>query len=144
MYLVLQMNFDELLEVTGGFGLYQIKLMVVVVFLCLNSAIVTMNIVFFAGSADHWCKMPKLGILSLTQDQKKNISIPLEYRNGKLQYSQCLRYNIDYSQLLDDSHNDTIWPVHTLVHVNETTPCDQGWMYDTTQYTSTILMEVCG
>ena len=144
MYFLLQMNFDELLDVTGGFGLYQVKLMLVVFLLCINSAIITMNSVFFAGAADHWCKIPELAALNLTQDQEKNMSIPLETRDGRIQYSQCLRYNINYSQLVD-SHGDNIWPPEqSLMSVAQTLPCDQGWVYDTSQYSSTILMEVCG
>ena len=138
------MNFDELLNVTGGFGRYQVQLMLVVILLTLNSAIITMNSVFFAGSADHWCKIPELRALNLTEDQEKNLSIPLENRDGRLQYSQCLRYSVNYSQLAVDNQNDTIWPDQSFRHGNETMPCDQGWVYDTSQYTSTISMEVCG
>ena len=143
IYSLLQMNFDELLDVTGGFGLYQVKLMLVVTLLTLKSAIITMSSVFFGGSADHWCRIPELRALNLTEDQEKNLSIPLENRDGRLQYSQCLRYSVNYSQLVVDNQNDSIWPDQSFRHGNETMSCDQGWVYDTSQYKSTIIMEVC-
>ena len=52
-----------------------------------------------------------------------NAVIPLEFRQGKLTYSQCERY------------------VNSSMLSNETVPCDE-WFYDTSELQSSIVSEV--
>jgi len=55
--------------------------------------------------------------------QEKNETIPLELKDKKWRYSKCNRYvNLSLS--------------------DKTTPCDEGWYYDDSEFESTIITDV--
>jgi len=68
------------------------------------------------GEPEHHCMVPS--------GQKLNATIPREWKDKKWRYSQCSRY------------------VNSTVS-NETTSCDDGWYYDRSEFTSTIVSDVC-
>jgi len=72
-------------------------------------------LLFSGGEPEHHCVVPS--------GQTLNATIPLELRDKKWRYSQCRRY------------------VNLSVG-NETTPCDDGWYYDDTEFHSSIVSDV--
>ena len=69
---------------------------------------------------------------------KRNASIPFNLtEDGALDYKNCLKYNV--SSVEFDPGLD---PAHYRGEMLETIPCDQGWVYDTSQYKSSIVMDV--
>jgi len=67
------------------------------------------------GEPTHRCEVPS--------GQTLNETIPLELKDNKWRYSQCSRYvNLSVS--------------------NDTTPCDEGWYYDRSEFQSTIVSDV--
>lgn len=83
-------------------------------------------------------------------------SIPLEYKDGHLKYSQCQMYTRNYSEIISflhtldsDSLNETIVSYGlTDFSINnyETTNCKYGWKFDNKMFPNTVAMEVrfCG
>ena len=67
------------------------------------------------GEPTHHCVVPS--------GQSLNETIPLELKDNKWRYSQCSRY------------------VNLSVG-NDTTPCDEGWYYDRSEFKSTIVSDV--
>lgn len=113
--------------------------------------------VFLAGQMDHYCRLP---IKTNVSAKFKQDLLPREVRDGGKTYSQCSMYEQNYSSLVF---------VNTLVQTGVnglgignattatfTTPynpsydfsnlsvteCSQ-WEYDTSQFASTIVSQVC-
>lgn len=77
----------------------------------------------------HWCAVPELA--NLTQDVKKNISIPMH--NGS--YSTCERYAVNWSEVFnnDGVFPNASWPVE---------PCLDGYDFDVSEIISSIVIDV--
>ncbi|XP_072947165.1 beta-alanine transporter [Epargyreus clarus] len=132
------MDFDAILEDVGAFGMYQ-KL---VINLILLPAVIPCGFhayaqLFMAAEVKHWCRIPELENTDV--EIAKNLSIPLDLRNGNLEYSQCSMYNYNYSEILRTYQN-----LENAIG-NETTPeiipCTHGWVYDKTVYSDTVTTE---
>jgi hypothetical protein len=68
------------------------------------------------------------------------VHVFLHYLQGELNvtFSQCLRFAVNWTELLQVNELTEIspnmsWPVE---------PCSEGWEYDTTQVTSSIVSDV--
>ncbi|KAJ8029166.1 Organic cation transporter-like protein [Holothuria leucospilota] len=101
--------------------------------------------VFTSVSVDHWCAVSEWSdevdecqqkdqslYLSCVH-QFRDASIPLEEK-GDNTYSKCSRYDTDYPQDWYEGYyagNDT----------NSTGSCEDGWVYDRSQYKSSAAME---
>ncbi|XP_070567476.1 organic cation transporter protein-like [Ptychodera flava] len=141
------LKFDDVLEYLGEFGPYQKRLYFLVCLMAILSAMPAFAQVFLAAETDHWCNAPELedyyenctnqAVHDVCIETIKNFSIPLEDETGvcgdSLVYSKCYRYDIsdiDYSPGKDIAK-----------YTNTTIKCDYGWIYDRSQYKSTVFQE---
>ncbi|XP_046395952.1 solute carrier family 22 member 21-like isoform X2 [Ischnura elegans] len=127
-------DFDEMLKHVGGFGTYQKRLIFFALPFNLVLTAVYFGHSFLALTPEHWCKVPEL--MDLDMEERKNISIPLEHRDGGYQYSRCRVYDVNFTEMmtgvnLSESRED--WP---------TTSCRHGWEYDLTRDYGTIVSEL--
>ena len=69
----------------------------------------------------------------------KNASIPANYTSGhQLVFEQCVKYNVSgeaFNPEIDPFH-DPGWPTSQVIE------CDSGWVYDISQYKSSIITDV--
>ena len=141
------MQFDEVLKDVGGFGPFQwrIWLGTCLVFFC--GVMFNLAQVFLGGESDHWCLAPELDAFNCTRwsldeaqctETTKSIAIPLSKdSNLKYEYENCVRYNLTGVNLED------WYPGWNITdYTNVTMECDSGWVYDTTQFKTTIISEV--
>ncbi|CAL8131644.1 unnamed protein product [Orchesella dallaii] len=103
-----------------------------------------------SATPDHYCRVPFLEALNFTETQIKNISIPLEVRDGRMMFSQCNMYDVDEATILAHMNEyDTLIKIYDAVHLQLSSnaslypmvPCKYGWNYDFSTYTSTIVSE---
>ena len=135
------MAFSELLDLVGGLGRFQVlqtmALMVSITWLCTQSMLEN----FSAAVPSHRCWAPLLdnstaqaGILgSLSPESLLAISIP---PGPNQRPHQCRRFRQPQWQLLDPNATATSWSEA------DTEPCVDGWVYDRSIFTSTIVAKV--
>ena len=90
-----EMEFDELLtDHVGEFGCFQWFVIVVFCYEWIMSGFVALSPVFVAGVPDHWCDISdnSTSATCTSQEIKENL-LPQEGRDGKIQHSQCKRYD---------------------------------------------------
>ncbi|XP_054752660.2 organic cation transporter protein-like [Lytechinus pictus] len=142
------MKFDDILKTVGEFGPYQQRVYVISLIFKFTVSWATMISVFMNASVDHWCATPewdpgcdKYGLSDEACEQaQKNGSIPSNYTSdGELVYAQCEKYNVS---------GVGFWPgIDPSNYSSATTSCDDGWVYDDSQYETTTVTDfdlVCG
>lgn len=100
-----------------------------------------MAIVFLADTPDHKCLIP--AHVNLTAAWR-NSSIPLEEETssgGAVVASKCSRYRLE--DVLSFSQRGLLPGVDVNLSNVPTEGCLDGWEYDQSLYTSTIISEVC-
>ncbi|XP_046968728.1 beta-alanine transporter [Vanessa cardui] len=130
------MDFDAILEDVGTFGKYQ-KL---VIYFILLPAVIPCGFhayaqLFMAADVKHWCRVPELEPLA-DSELSKNLSIPLELKNGQFEYSQCSMYNLNYSNIMIQYPE-----IDESRHLTEVIPCNNGWNFELNTYKSTVVTE---
>ena len=133
-------NFDELLNDIGPFGWFQIRIYAFKMLIGFIAAGPIVGIVFLAAVPNHWCAIPGLDRLNISQDARWNISIPLEERDGRIVHSQCKMYDRDYSNLTEKDVQYLI--THGNLSEVPVRECKNGWLFDQSQYESTITGDV--
>ncbi|XP_047589487.1 solute carrier family 22 member 7 isoform X1 [Lutra lutra] len=131
------MRFEELLEQVGGFGPFQLCN---VALLALPRVLLPMHFllpVFLAAVPAHRCALPGAPANFSHQDTWLEAHLPRE-PDGTL--SSCLYFT--HSQALP---NTTFWGADQspgqLEGEPSTAPCPQGWDYDRSEFSSTIVTE---
>lgn len=130
------MRFDDILEEVNGLGPFQIAL---VVLFCVPRVVLPCHFLlnnFIAALPPHRCDFSWLDgggrFRNLTQEQRLTVSIPVRENGGP---DACEMFAVPQVQLLADVSNSTGLP---------TVPCQSGWIYDNSSFTSSIAMEVRG
>jgi hypothetical protein len=154
------MYFDDVFEYIGGAGAYQLGNLAFT-FAIFAMSIDAMRMNFVGGSMEHWCKIPELA--NFTHDDQKYIGIPdtgptdsrrrtwlsdlfgLPYSSEpvELEYDSCYRFPIDYANYSQDElrkWNRT--EMTSDIPESEWVRCDSGWVYDQSEFYSTIGSEV--
>ncbi|XP_066575034.1 solute carrier family 22 member 6 [Amia ocellicauda] len=142
------MAFADLLEQVGGFGRFQL-IHVSLLSIC-SLFMASQNLLqnFTAGTPGHHCRPPNgtsrapghnlsLPGLQLEEAHLLRAFIPTE-PGGKL--SKCRRYSQAQWQLL--AHNDSESSAYAGNGTGpDTEPCEDGWTYEKTEFTATIVSE---
>ncbi|XP_077516867.1 organic cation transporter protein-like, partial [Amblyomma americanum] len=124
----------DILDVLGGFGLYHVLTVFLVVLRAFPTAWTNMMTPIVAPDMDHWCARPEgapSSIINMSADEWKSWAVP-EFAN---RFSKCHLYRV-----FEDANGS--WTVDR----NQTLLCNR-WEYDTSVYQSTIVNEwnlVCG
>lgn len=130
------MKFDDILEEINGLGPFQITLLLL---FCIPRIVLPCHFLlnnFIAVLPPHHCDFSSLdsgGLFrNLTQEQRLTVSIPAR-ENGAPE--ACEMFAVPQVQLLANTTNITGLP---------TVPCQSGWIYDNSSFTSSLAMEVQG
>lgn len=91
-------DFDDILPYVGGFGLFQKRMLLISLPINCFLAVVYMAQIYQTLVPEHWCFIPELSDLE-DPDVRRNLSIPLEERDGRLVYSRCRRYDVNLTQV---------------------------------------------
>nr|XP_021390558.1 solute carrier family 22 member 7 [Lonchura striata domestica] len=123
------MKFEDLLVETGGFGRFQILILAT---LCLTRINLPMHFLlhnFLAATPSHRCAIPhQEAFVNLTVEEVLLISIP---RKPDGTFSSCEMFSQPQFHLL---LNSSLQPENKSI----VQPCQHGWVYDRSQFTSTI------
>ncbi|KAH9360357.1 hypothetical protein HPB48_003552 [Haemaphysalis longicornis] len=126
----------DILDVLGGFGVYHVLIVILVVLRAFPTAWTNMMTPIVAPDMDHWCARPENAsseIAKMSAEEWKSWAVP-EATAGR-GFARCQVYRV--FQAVNGS-----W----VVDRNETLVCDR-WEYDTSVYENTIVNEwdlVCG
>ncbi|XP_078071979.1 solute carrier family 22 member 13b isoform X2 [Mustelus asterias] len=124
-------DFGAILKAVGEFGPFQKRLLLLV---CLPNFFLGFNLiaqVFTGASVQHYCQTNWILNLSagLAKEEQLLLTLP-EGKNGS--YQKCKMYK-------PNPDKDIEW---IRLHGNQSTvACQEGWVYDTSQYTSTLVTE---
>ncbi|XP_023237727.1 organic cation transporter protein-like [Centruroides sculpturatus] len=115
-------EFQDFTDLIGPFGKWQMMIIGMMAWCIIVSALNNLNWPFLAYKVDYWCaRTPKY--VNLTVEEWKNISAPLEIRNGRTTHSRCEVYDID-----DIKYGKNFSKI----------PC-RSWEYDHSQYKSSVI-----
>lgn len=151
------MKFDDIVTDIGEFGPYQIKVFLMVGLIGIPVGFNQMAQVFFAIKSDHWCAVDEWRVdYQRCGDQAargeryyleclhalRNASIPYSIdddNNGELVFEHCSKYDLDYAEF-----NWTEAYLYEESEEPKERDCDDGWIYDRSQYPRTIISDVRG
>lgn len=148
------MDFDNVLNDVGAFGLYQKLIIAVLMPAVLPCAFHAYSQLFIASMPNHWCRIPELEPWrTLMPNLVKNLSIPMVQRDGQMKYSQCQMYSRDYTEIVGFLHTTDTANINDSREYHyeqldyaaknfEIVDCQHGWIYDRSMFPNTIVMEV--
>nr|CAD7440992.1 unnamed protein product [Timema bartmani] len=130
------MDLDDLLPQIGEFGRYQ-KLLLWLVCLpaCVPCGFCAFNQLFMADTPDHWCWVDDLA--DLPAHTRQRLAIPAEIDSNST-FNKCSRYAVNWTELLIHQDAEELTPNSSW----PTEPCYQGWEYNTTLISSSIVIDV--
>ncbi|XP_067122694.1 organic cation transporter protein-like [Centruroides vittatus] len=115
-------EFQDFTGLIGTFGKWQKILFGMLAWSIIVSSLNNLNWPFLAYKVDYWCaRTPKY--MNLSVEEWKNISAPLESRNGRTTHSRCEVYDID-----DAEYGKNFSKI----------PC-RSWEYDHSQYKNSVI-----
>ena len=129
-------DFDEILEHVGGWGIFQWKLTGVLMITTFVLSYVAFSPILYMYTPDHWCNIPQnySDLLQISNQTNleilEGILIPID--KVTKEKSQCFMYD---PNSIDDamSANRSKW---------QTIKCMHGWQYNFTGYYSSISTKV--
>ncbi|XP_063704747.1 beta-alanine transporter [Culicoides brevitarsis] len=142
------MDFDSVLPDVGAFGLYQ-KLVICFVLLpaLIPCAFHAYSQLFIAARPEHWCRIPELATWENDanfSDFVKELSIPMEMRDGKMRFSKCEMFARNYSEIRELlTQNVPMSFVRNSVEGSNvsTISCKNGWNFDESVFKATVISE---
>lgn len=127
------MKFENLLVEVGGFGRHQLMVVLLLVIPRITIPFHFLLNNFIAAVPSHHCDISTLesegAVENLTWDQRLIVSIP-QQEDGEL--SSCQIFPEPQIHLLSNSSNGS--------HL-DAVPCKNGWVFDNSAFTSTVVME---
>uniref|UniRef100_A0AAR2JMJ8 Major facilitator superfamily (MFS) profile domain-containing protein n=1 Tax=Pygocentrus nattereri TaxID=42514 RepID=A0AAR2JMJ8_PYGNA len=127
------MKFESLLAEVGGFGRFQIALILLLVIPRVTLPFHFLMNNFIAAIPSHHCDITSLdadGVFeNLTQEQRLTVSIP-QHEDGT--FASCHMFTEPQFHLLENSSGATEFPV---------AQCQDGWEYDHNTFKSTLATE---
>lgn len=128
------MKFENLLAEVGGFGKFQISLILLMVIPRVTLPFHFLLINFIGAIPSHHCNISSLdpnGIFgNLTQEEKLTVSIPAQEDGSP---ASCHMFSHPQVHLLSNSSSITDLPL---------VGCQNGWEYDNSTFKSTLSTEV--
>jgi len=126
-------EFDDIFFYIGGWGRFQILLTLIFMPFNVFLGYTYLSPILTSYTPPHWCKVPALQNLSV--DARKSLAIPNVTKDGITGPSQCLVYDVDWTEVLSNGtlFADPSWPQ---------TSCDSGWEYDYQNYHVSISSEL--
>ncbi|XP_075426062.1 solute carrier family 22 member 20-like isoform X2 [Ascaphus truei] len=123
------MGFNDLLQSIGGLGCFQVlhtsMLLLPMCFMACHNFLQN----FTAAIPAHRCRLPWLYNQTMTYDRGLLLaSVPLD---GNQKPESCQRYTEAQS---------AVWSLNSTLY-NNTEPCKDGWVYDKSVFSSTIVTE---
>ncbi|XP_026827234.1 carcinine transporter isoform X3 [Ooceraea biroi] len=145
-------DLDDLLPIVGEFGRYQKQLLWLVCLpACLPCGFCAFNQLFMADTPPHWCKVP--GLEDMDVARRRRLAIPASQVQSIVRkigddnetYSQCMRYDVDWTTMTTTTTTENYSVVTTYSSVPNASwfivPCDHGWEYETSEITSSIVID---
>ncbi|XP_054707555.1 carcinine transporter-like [Uloborus diversus] len=136
------MDFETILRDVGDFGRYQksllLKFMVPTTF---ASAFYVLNVIFMVATPDHWCLVPQLSALNLTEQQIKNFAIPILPEGS---FSKCTMYAYNYASVAAEYKSTGKLPEMNSgkkILIKPIRKCNDGWVYQKEWYEETIVSQ---
>ncbi|XP_075935119.1 solute carrier family 22 member 7-like [Anarhichas minor] len=127
------MKFENILEEIGGFGPFQIA---IIILLCAPRIVLPCHFLlnnFIAAVPPHRCDISTLGagglFRNLTREQRLTVSLPVREDGGP---KSCEMFATPQFQLLANSSDSADLP---------TVQCQSGWVHDNSTFTSTLATE---
>lgn len=106
-------DFDDILPHVGSFGPFQIRILLLSLPINYFLAVVYMAQIYQTLTPEHWCSVPQLA--HLDQDQRRNLSIPKEERDGQLVYSRCKMFDVNFTLRVSEVSE---WVGHNSVSIS--------------------------
>ncbi|ELT98227.1 hypothetical protein CAPTEDRAFT_185085 [Capitella teleta] len=124
------MHFDDALHEVGDTGAYQVGVYFMIATMeFLAADAIQMN--FMGYDMPHWCRVPRLD--NFTYTQQKYIAIPDD--------EQCETFDLPWDSFTDDELLD--WDrTNRTANVTDFVSCSNGWVYDQSEFVSTVNSEV--
>ena len=130
-------DFDEILEHVGGWGIFQWKLTGVLMITTFVLSYVAFSPILYMYTPDHWCNIPQnySDLLQISNQTNleilEEIMIPID--KVTLKKSQCFMYDPNSIDDATTSANRSQW---------QTIKCMHGWQYNFTGYYTSISTKV--
>ncbi|XP_077122076.1 solute carrier family 22 member 4-like [Ranitomeya variabilis] len=129
-------DYDEATSFLGDWGPFQLTVFFLLSASTIPNGFNGMSVMFLAGTPEHRCLVPDSANLSQAW---RNVSIPLEERDGQQVESRCWRYRLD--ALTNYSALGLLPGVDVNVSAIQREKCVDGWQYARDLYHSTVVTE---
>ncbi|XP_042903942.1 carcinine transporter [Parasteatoda tepidariorum] len=135
------MDFEGILKEVGDFGKYQKSLLInFMIPTTFASAFYVLNVIFMVATPDHWCLVPELQSLNISELDIKRISIPMQPGGT---FSKCTRYDYNFTafalEYMTTGKLPEIKNEGKFITRRPVKKCDNGWMYQKDWYEETIV-----
>ncbi|XP_042855438.1 organic cation transporter protein-like [Penaeus japonicus] len=110
------LDFDDVLPHAGEFGKYQWLLFLGLAPFCFNLVLIYLVHFFISLPPEHRCVYPQaLQEADISDELRRNLSIPLSRDTGLERWSSCHLYDVDYSELLQKGVTtaNSSWPTRS-------------------------------
>ena len=126
-------DFDEILDHVGGWGIFQWKLLSVLMFSTFVMSYTGYSQILYMYTPDHWCNIPEnySQILQTENNETDIYELMIPIDEETMKRSQCFMF--DPNSLDEISGNKSNWSQIKCIH---------GWQYNDTGLFTSITMQV--